>query len=485
MNLPITTAASQALAVLHDAQAQVVSGEITAAVAMVELADTYRLDHDHVMVGTERMIRGGADGTPLVSEYLACEIGALLGLSPASASLKLAEVLNLRWRHPRLWQAVLDGSVRVWRAAAVASKVAQAGLDRDAADWVDRQMAVAAHIQPWSRALGTLEKLILQADPALAAERAEQAAATRRVQIGRIDQGHCDLWGRLDATDALALDQALESAAEAMGDDTGLTKQQRRAAALGDLARGSFGQQPLPVELVVHLASTDAPVAEAGRHGVLLREQLADLLHGCRVNVRPVLTIHAEDAPAAGVPGYQIPELLRRAVCERNPVDVFPYGTLTSERCDLDHTVAFDVTDLSGRLQTHQGNLGPLSRRAHRAKTHGGWSLTQPKPGTFEWESPAGYRYRVTPDGTTPIGVRPRSRDQLEALGAQLVAKARRANDVQVCRRLLLAVVASRGDPPKSRLPRDDRPESGRRNSGPPGAAPHAGTAADAIDPPF
>lgn len=33
----------------------------------------------------------------------------------------------------------------------------------------------------------------------------------------------------------------------------------------------------------------------------------------------------------------------------------------------------------------------------HRAKTHGGWRLTQPHPGTFLWTSPLGFGYLVTP----------------------------------------------------------------------------------------
>lgn len=55
--------------------------------------------------------------------------------------------------------------------------------------------------------------------------------------------------------------------------------------------------------------------------------------------------------------------------------------------------------------QTRLENLGPLSRRAHRAKTHGGWRLTQPQPGTFHWRSPAGFEYLVTPRGTTTLTV--------------------------------------------------------------------------------
>ena len=52
--------------------------------------------------------------------------------------------------------------------------------------------------------------------------------------------------------------------------------------------------------------------------------------------------------------------------------------------------------------QTTPGNLAPLCRRHHRLKTHGGWSYTQPEPGTYLWRSPHGRRYRVDHTGTAP-----------------------------------------------------------------------------------
>ena len=57
--------------------------------------------------------------------------------------------------------------------------------------------------------------------------------------------------------------------------------------------------------------------------------------------------------------------------------------------------------------QTHLGNLGPLSSFTHRVKTHGGWRLEQPAPGTYRWRSPLGYQYAVTAAGTIRIGKPP------------------------------------------------------------------------------
>jgi len=57
--------------------------------------------------------------------------------------------------------------------------------------------------------------------------------------------------------------------------------------------------------------------------------------------------------------------------------------------CDIDHT----IDHASGGLTSHD-NLGLRCRRHHRLKHEGGWTLTQPKPGTFEWRSPDGRIYR-------------------------------------------------------------------------------------------
>jgi hypothetical protein len=54
--------------------------------------------------------------------------------------------------------------------------------------------------------------------------------------------------------------------------------------------------------------------------------------------------------------------------------------------------------------QTRLGNLGPHVRRNHMYKTHGGWQVRQPEPGTWLWRSPHGRIYLVNASGTHPLG---------------------------------------------------------------------------------
>jgi hypothetical protein len=46
----------------------------------------------------------------------------------------------------------------------------------------------------------------------------------------------------------------------------------------------------------------------------------------------------------------------------------------------------------------------PHVRRNHRRKTHGGWQVRQPEPGTWLWRSPHRRIYLVNATGTHPLG---------------------------------------------------------------------------------
>ena len=160
-------------------------------------------------------------------------------------------------------------------------------------------------------------------------------------------------------------------------------------------------------------------MAYVDKWGPLLPEQLPRFLAGSRVIVRPVIgpaTINPVDA-------HDPTAVMRFAVEQRNPVDVFPYGTRSSANCDLDHTIPYTPGEVG---QTHLGNLGPLSRFTHRAKTFGGWQLQQPEPGVFHWTSPAGYEDIVTADGTTRIHV-PEAEAETEAVADSAEANAEAA----------------------------------------------------------
>lgn len=161
------------------------------------------------------------------------------------------------------------------------------------------------------------------------------------------------------------------------------------------------------VVLHIHLSreaiSSGAGVARVEGVGPLTVGELRDFLgtRTCRIRVRPVL----DPATVTPVDAYEIPTRTAEAVRHRHPVEVFPYGTQPSRTADLDHTIPYRTPSRGGPPgQTRPDNLGPLSRRHHRAKTFGGWTLRQPEPGVNVWRSPHGHVFHVGHHGTHPLG---------------------------------------------------------------------------------
>ena len=142
----------------------------------------------------------------------------------------------------------------------------------------------------------------------------------------------------------------------------------------------------------------------AGTVGVVTVQQVRDLLGHCRVTVRPVLDLR-EQLP---VDAYEVPASMREAVRLSRPSSVFPFSHTTAEP-DLDHTVAYVAPARGGPPgQTRVANLGPMTRFAHRVKTHGrGWRHHQPVPGVYLWRTPHGYWCRVDQHGTHPLPASP------------------------------------------------------------------------------
>jgi hypothetical protein len=115
-----------------------------------------------------------------------------------------------------------------------------------------------------------------------------------------------------------------------------------------------------------------------------------------QVRVRPVL----DAAGVLPVDRYEIPDPMAELVAIRTPYEVFPFGTLSSRKADKDHVVPYDRSHDAAPGQTCLENLAPLGRAHHRLKTHGGWFLHHPEPGTYWWRTRHGHWFRVDPTGT-------------------------------------------------------------------------------------
>ena len=415
MDESLLSEVSPAVERLRLAIAARVQAEIAEVEAIADLAAEHSwTTHDEYDVIGQRPVRLGADGTALVGEFLPLEIAALKGISVGAATWLIRDILNLQHRHPHLWAAVLRGAVPVYRAAQLTTLAAGFELTGEQALAVDAEVAPKLGRVGWRRILELTRAAITRHAPNAVLAKSTSARSERFARVHPTDDPTLAyLSARLDTTDAANLDHTLNRVADALsanGDND--TRDIRRAKALGILASperatellatGTDNQRGLPRAVVhLHLSGSDLNgedgVARAERLGPLHVQQLRHLLGHSRVTLGRIVHGDAD----AGVATYEIPERIRDIVVARDRYEIFPFSSRPARSQDLDHTNEFDPTHAQGTLQTRPGNLGPLSRKAHRAKTFGTWTLNQPRPGVFWWHSPGGITYRVGPDGTS------------------------------------------------------------------------------------
>ena len=106
----------------------------------------------------------GADGTPPVADLAVTELGMLLHTTTYAAEALLRDVLELRHRLPRVWEAVLTGRLEDWKARQVARCTHR--LSCEHAQRVDAQVIEALLGLPWGRALAVVEGRVIAVDPA-------------------------------------------------------------------------------------------------------------------------------------------------------------------------------------------------------------------------------------------------------------------------------------------------------------------------------
>ena len=116
-------------------------------------------------------------------------------------------------------------------------------------------------------------------------------------------------------------------------------------------------------------------------------------LAGSSVTVLPVLDMARTDA----IDDHDPPRWMRDLVMRRDTHCVHPFCDVPVSRCDLDHIEPYWPPELGGPPgQTHPGNLAPLCRHHHRAKTQERWGYQRTDHGDYLWRDDHGRSYAVT-----------------------------------------------------------------------------------------
>jgi hypothetical protein len=141
-------------------------------------------------------------------------------------------------------------------------------------------------------------------------------------------------------------------------------------------------------------------VVRAEDVGPITADQFKHWIRGKHLTITPVI----DPANTPAVDAYETTDRLKNALRMITPAEAFPYGTNTSRRIDHDHAVPYRPPPDGPPGQTSTTGILRLSRTPHRLKTHAGWQVRTPEPGTTIWRTPHGWYFLNNPAGTLSLG---------------------------------------------------------------------------------
>jgi hypothetical protein len=405
----------------------------------------------------DRLLELAGEGAPQVQELCLGEIALTRGTGATATLNALVDTLNLVYRMPETWTVLQTGTAEVHIARRVAR--ISAHLPLAVMPVVDRSVARMIAHESGGRVLEVAEAKIIEADPELHQARVEAERRRRYVSSSRTDEfGLRTVIARCEAGDVVWIEATLARVVEIIAPRHPDAKaDELRSIAFGWLARPAelltlllehrdeqealdldLGDEApedaeaphnramaMPADLLdalrdldltplvpkavlyVHLheaAVTGAATGVARVEGLGPRTytSLAELLARTQLVVKPVIDLHDPVRTTA----YEHPESLKERVHLTSGGDYWPYATSTSRAVDYDHPIPYDADQhIRGGPpeQTGTHNSGPLGRRHHRWKTHGGYRVRQCGAGRYAVLSPHGLGFLVDHRGTRQI----------------------------------------------------------------------------------
>ncbi len=458
---------------LLDLATQALTARRLAEVAELRLAIQWAVLHGHPRPQDcprhDPMVTPGGDGTPPVREHAIPELAMARETHPATTRALIADGLDLVHRLLHTWAVVEAGDCEPWVARKVAAL--SRALLAEQVGRVDRAVAKAIAGHAPSTVLEIARAKVIEADPETHRAERERARHERYVRLSRADEfGYRCIIARVTAGDAAWVDAMTDRVADILASTLGAdhSHDELRSLALGWMARpveliklllehnqpetnSETGETTHPAWMPDHAAQTlDKLCSLSAEHLARLRTrgrlfvhvtdealrtgvgvariegvgpldiaQLHEVLGNAAVTVTPVLDLTMRRR----VDAYEHPETIKDHVWAQTGGDCFPFSprSATRDGVDYDHSTPYDDTGPPGQTGPH--NSGPLRRRHHRTKTHGGYSARVAGPGRFVWRTPPRralprrpHRHDPThpaPGGRDGRGTR-RSRDLLE-----------------------------------------------------------------------
>jgi Domain of unknown function (DUF222) len=353
-------------------------------------------------------------------EEVAAEVSAALRISRGRAGTQIHHARVLRDKLPLVAARLAAGDIDY---RVVCTIIARTGIV-DKAVWTGLDEELAARAHRWMRLSerqlrDRVDQWITKLDPN-GVRVPPDMAEERFVQIEPSSPGMASVWAHVHAADGVAFHQRLDALANTVCANDPRTHEQRRADAVGPLARLQAqlpclcGMPDCPAgqkraaanAAVIHVLADQATLDGASDdpgylpgHGILPAHSVRELAATAKCKPLQVPTKPSEPPQPSEVteptePGYRPSVALSEFIRWRDLTCRFPGCDAPVEHCDIDHTVPYPLGP------THPSNTKLYCRAHHLVKTFcAGWSDRQLPDGTVEITAPTGHTYVTKPHG--------------------------------------------------------------------------------------
>ncbi len=352
-------------------------------------------------------------------ESAAAELGLWMHVGTSAAAELMDFATGLARRLPRTLSALEAGSITERQARILFNETRDLDIVKTA--WVERQTLPKASEKTPASFKRLVRRRVEQADADALLKRHAAAVKERRVTLSSAGDGMSWFSALLPTEEATAVFGVVDTFAQGRAPGDERTLDQRRADATVDVVTRP-GQQDPRVGYVVHLHATGDGEAEQ-----TAQTSTGDLIPTQRAREKADLTVHHPSVPVdiaailadynSRADVYKPSAKLKRAIRARDKHCRFPGCRRPAHRCELDHTIAFEI---GGR--TIYINLSALCKHHHRIKHMPGWTCTQDEAGVLTWTTPSGQLYitrpppavgEEPPDFHTPAPPRPEPADDV------------------------------------------------------------------------
>ncbi len=353
----------------------------------------------HVYRDMAAVVDSIEDDNPMyAAEAAAAEIRAALRLTRRASDTELAFAVELQQRLPRVWEALVAGSIDVRRARTIAYGTTHLSV-AVAQDVVERIITHASHLTT-GQLRARIDRIAIEADPEAAQQRYDTAINDRRIVTEATPSGTANLLGlELPPHRVTAISRRINHLARSLNtkDETRSIDQLRADVYLDllggkDYANKTGGGVELRIDLDTLAGLTEHPGELAGYGPVI-----ADIARKVAAEQDNAQWRWSITDPATGQALYdgttrrRPTTSQRRTVETRHPTCIFPGCRMPAIDCDLDHTPRW-----ADGGETTLDNLTPLCRHDHRIRHQAGWTH-QPLPnGDHQWTTKLGHTYTTS-----------------------------------------------------------------------------------------